>query len=244
LYFEKRKYSQGFNVNIVRALIKKGEENSINITELVFGATPLIWAVCCKNLEIVNVLIEYKADINLKDNCGKTPFHYAVLTQNLDIVNVLIEYKADINTQDCLLETPLHYAVFLRNPEIINVLFKNKNLSSLGDCHCFTPLHYAALYNDRETVNLFLEHKFVTFRPGVKFDKDPCSTLIDDCVIEVKNSYRHRSFRNVTDGFEETPPDIAILSKYVDEGLPLTDRFYFWGGLPLFYKKKCDMYKN
>ena len=77
---------------------------------------PLHHAAGAGYLEIVNILLEARAEIDAKDIHGKTPLHSAALGwRNAEqvypeIVRILLEARAHINAKDMHGETALTYA--------------------------------------------------------------------------------------------------------------------------------------
>lgn len=62
------------DVNRVRELIEAGCDVNVRIEE---GCTPLIAAVLVGNLEIVKLLVEFGADVNVIDGYFGSPLYYA-----------------------------------------------------------------------------------------------------------------------------------------------------------------------
>ena len=84
--------------------------------------TPLHSASYNGHTEVVNLLIEKGADINVKDTSrGATPLHYASENGHTEVVNLLIEKGADIHVKDNSGNTPVHYA---RSTEVVNLLIE------------------------------------------------------------------------------------------------------------------------
>lgn len=72
--------------------------------------TPLIYAIMRKRLEIVKLLLKYKADANVKPKYIISPIHYAVISDYNDfekssLIELLLEYGADIKEKDFSNET-------------------------------------------------------------------------------------------------------------------------------------------
>src|SRR5947209_16654833 len=77
------------------------------------GWTPLYRAAYSGHLEIVKLLVvEFKADVNDRDDYGMTPLHLAASNGHLEVVKLLVvEFKADVHAKDRCKKTPLHKAV-------------------------------------------------------------------------------------------------------------------------------------
>ena len=87
------------------------------------GLTPLAISAQQGNMEILKLLIEYGANINLPSFENKlTPLHRAVSKGNIEVIQVLIENNAQLNVQDAIQRTPLDLARTLKKVEIINIL--------------------------------------------------------------------------------------------------------------------------
>ena len=126
-------------------LIQKNIGNLDSIFSKDDHSTALHSAVLFGSYRIVGALLEYGANINIKDEHGDTPLHIAVNSGRNDIVKLLISYpEINLNLQNKNGDTPLHIAVnscrddiaklLISCPEI-NLNLQNKN----GD----TPLHIA-----------------------------------------------------------------------------------------------------
>ena len=70
------------------------------------GQTPLIIAVCNRQLDVINLLLSHGAQINAVDNEGKTALIHAITPGGDsgdpadDLVKLLIEKKADIEVKN------------------------------------------------------------------------------------------------------------------------------------------------
>jgi len=112
--------SRGY-FEIVKALL--GEKAEVN-AQTRHGLSALHLATA--NINIVKMLIEHEANVNLKSEINGTPIFMAAGLGHLDVVQYLIKKKADINITTTNGETPLMYAVNPENFEIVKVLLREK----------------------------------------------------------------------------------------------------------------------
>ncbi len=131
------------------------------------GVTPLIYAIDKLSVELVELLLEYGADSNMRDSLGYTPLMHAVrithpseeqLQNALIIIKLLLEKGADTDAQRKSLrivpvkqptsreedtesgETALIYAVRYNNEKLVQVL-----LEALADYTLFNEKKQTAL---------------------------------------------------------------------------------------------------
>lgn len=86
------------------------------------GKTPLHYAVQSGRIELVELLIDNKADINAKDANGQTPLHIAVKEGQTNVLELLLGKGADVNIRDETGRTPLGWASADKDKYIVNVL--------------------------------------------------------------------------------------------------------------------------
>jgi ankyrin repeat protein len=100
---------------------------TVNCRDRHSEATPLIRAVHCNQVEIVNVLMqrreEFGCDIYQFDKQGFAGFHWAVMSGNVDIVSLMMFLDRSLLTRpDVSGRTPYYLCTLLRpNPEVSNV---------------------------------------------------------------------------------------------------------------------------
>ena len=106
------------NIDVAKFLIKEVKDINGNSSM----GTPLMAAVVKGNKEIVEVLLDNKANPNLTDANGTTALIYAVQFNYISIVKLLLDFKADKSKIDDKGKTAFEYAAFSNNEEIINLL--------------------------------------------------------------------------------------------------------------------------
>ena len=94
-----------------------------------------------KYTDTLRTLVEFGADINLKNENEATPLHKATEIENVALVTELLNLGADINVQNNENETPLHIAADQLSDEIVSILINNGADVNLQNDMGYTPLH-------------------------------------------------------------------------------------------------------
>ena len=76
---------------------------------------------CLNSDSMVQVLLEFGADVTVRDDTHSTPLHLAASRTLSEIVRLLTEHGADVNALDGMHRAPLHLALAL-DPVSVNVL--------------------------------------------------------------------------------------------------------------------------
>lgn len=74
------------------------------------GLTPLHQAVLKNNQEMVDLLMEYGANLNQPNSYGETPLHFACQAASLQNVNKFVEVGAELRAVDSAGRTCIHHA--------------------------------------------------------------------------------------------------------------------------------------
>ncbi len=123
--------------------------------------TPLHSAARYKNLEVVQKLIEYDADIHAEEWLRWTPLHWA-LNNHKDkdgfIVRLLLEHGANVNALTKGGLTPLHLASQSGVPEVVRLLLEHGADIEAKQARGKTVLQDAAERGHDEVAKLLREH--------------------------------------------------------------------------------------
>ena len=107
-------------VAVVRVLLNAGI--CVNNTDHETKDTPLMLAIRRNNLDLIDLLIKRKADVNAACEHGETPLLYACRFGNYCTIAMLIDAKVDVNKKNNDGQTPLMYASECGHPRIVEKL--------------------------------------------------------------------------------------------------------------------------
>ena len=144
------------HAEIVQLLLENRAD--INIKSGEKGLTPLIYGAIHGKLKIMNILIDFGADMKLTTDSGRNALHYAAGNGHDEIVEFLIENGITIDALDYQSSSPLHLAAVFGKPSTVqNLISKgaNKELQGLNNR---TPLLSAVFSGNIETAEILLDH--------------------------------------------------------------------------------------
>jgi len=121
------------------------------------GNTPLIWAASEGREDIIRLLVDSGANVNVQNFDGVTPLHLAAERGDVDMVMCLIENGANVNIQSEEGATPVHIASVHGRLEVMKSLAAHGAHLELTDNSEETPLHYAVRGGHLEGVQFLVE---------------------------------------------------------------------------------------
>lgn len=131
--------------------------------------SPLAVASCLENLEIMELLVNHGAEINLSFPPHGTPLHIVADEGKVDAARKLLRMNIDPNILDSEGTTPLRRAVENKNVEVASLLLKhgaNIYIECPGDE--MSLLHKAAKRNDVKMMKLLIENGADPYETGIK----------------------------------------------------------------------------
>jgi uncharacterized protein len=115
-----------------------------------------VWqAARTEDQQLVQQLLQQRADIEEADTAGRTALHWAALLGNEPLVRLLVEWRAEPYASDTTLMTPLHLAAMYNYAAIAKVLVDaGADVNALS--HYGTPLHVAAAEGKCQVVSTLI----------------------------------------------------------------------------------------
>lgn len=117
-------------VDTIESLLIEGADINKLGSLLYDHGAPIHVAVRASNPEIVTLLLERGAQVDIRDSSDHTPLHNAAWNGNLDMIKLLLDAGADINATTYSGSTPLSCARSGRKIEAIQFIEGKLQLDS------------------------------------------------------------------------------------------------------------------
>ena len=98
------------------------------------------------DLDILNMLLALKVNINIKNKINETPIHFAVRSKIIDNIDALLIQGVDLTIANVRGETPMFYAVKTGSLRIIKMLYNNNSPIIGNDKDGNNLIHYCIKY--------------------------------------------------------------------------------------------------
>lgn len=177
---------QAGNIDVVKELISQNPSHFNSNAG--FGrskSTPLMFA-CQKGIfEIVEVLIQFGADINKQDEDGDSALTLSSSHKNTNIAKLLLNNGANVDHADKNGITPLIIACLSNRVEMVQLLIHHKANINLQDRDGWTALMYTCIKNNINNMNILLDNGadiHVQDKKGRNLFMFACQYAFDDIV--------------------------------------------------------------
>eukprot|EP00913_Durusdinium_trenchii_P033865 g31701.t1 len=175
----------------LRALIEDGHETDFAPEN---ATTPLTRAVETRNTEVVQLLLELRANVNFKDWKGVAPLHVAAFDGDIDTMSLLLTAGADANAGGAQVAGRSPRVAIGGGPEWWLTEHASPGLINVQDKHGRTAWYCASRAGDEsgntETLQVLKEKKpITTLKPYKEWKVDlppKPQTLIDPVAVRVK----------------------------------------------------------
>ncbi|CAE7614479.1 ANK1 [Symbiodinium sp. CCMP2592] len=110
-------------------------------------------------VSVLRLLLDNRADPNVKDSDGNTPLHYAALEGRSEVIRLLLANRAEPNVKNIHETMPLHLAARRGVEDAVRLLLQKKADLNVQDSVGMTPLNMAAHWAPTTVVRLLLDKK-------------------------------------------------------------------------------------
>lgn len=141
-----------FSVTGFGQAIERGNDKAVKIflkagvrpnDKVAGGETPLMRAAMLNRTSVAAVLIEFRAEINVRDGQGFTPLHWAAFKGFPEMTKLLVEKGADVNVKSNMGLTPIMQATMWGHDRIVSYLLSKGARANEADNDGLTALHQA-----------------------------------------------------------------------------------------------------
>ncbi|KAL8991971.1 MAG: hypothetical protein Q9169_007483 [Polycauliona sp. 2 TL-2023] len=123
------------------------------------GRNALAVASHCGNENVVQLLLQHGANVNIRDASSLCPLHLAAMRGHYGVVEQLLQERARVDELGPNDETPLRIASDKGYTEVVELLIRARAKVNTRDRKAMcTPLHKAAANGDEAMVDLLLRH--------------------------------------------------------------------------------------
>ena len=161
--------------------------------------TPLHTAVVYKNFNLVKLLIEAGADINVLTIDLENVVHISATNPCPDLLTYLLKLGVDTDTENTHGHTPFYESVAYNNYENGLILVKHGAKFKTEALNCISPLRLAVERGYEEFIDLMLENGYNCSSEKWIHDREFSSKLADRQDIQDKLIYHASNPRNLKD---------------------------------------------
>ena len=122
------------------------------------GRTALAVAAHCGNEEVVSLLLQRGAQVDVLDSSDMTPLHLAASRDHYGIVQLLVDDHANVDAIGPNGKTPLRLAADSGHHDVVEILLQNRARVNSRDHNNSTALHAAAKIGDDVITKLLIAH--------------------------------------------------------------------------------------
>jgi ankyrin repeat protein len=108
-------------------------------------------------LEVIRILIQRKAHINIGDADGDTALHHAAISGNVEIIKILLDKEMSVDLTNAQNSTPLHLSALKGNLETTKTFVERGAVINNANKDCDTPVMLAASNGNLEIVRYLTE---------------------------------------------------------------------------------------
>lgn len=146
---------------LFESLASLNNPSIVNKVGTVGGYTAIHWMCIRNEMEMIQFLVlNCKADVNVRAAMGETPLHLCVKNCNLYTTEFLIENHADLNARDSYNRSVIHWSAYAGKVIMIYYFQKYHGLNDLNELDQFEQnvMHIACSLGFQELIRYLVDH--------------------------------------------------------------------------------------
>ncbi|MCK5902907.1 MAG: ankyrin repeat domain-containing protein [Cocleimonas sp.] len=147
---------QQVRIPLIKVLLEAGAK--VNYESRYSPKTALHLAIDKADLTMMGLLLNAKADVNIRDELNRTALHRAVNKKHLGIVSLLLKYHPAINVLDSVGDSALYLAVLEKNLPIVQRLLEARAEPNTVNNSGQTPLTKALDLRKPKIAQVLMKH--------------------------------------------------------------------------------------
>lgn len=146
------------NLGLMKVFIEEGADVNAQSDENHNRSTPLHLAAKFDSLKAAQILLENKANMELRDKLFRTPLYVCSEYGSQNVLRLLIKYKANVNANEMTRNWfPIHVATQFGRIEAIEILLNSgANIEQKSSWYERRPLHQAVRHNQTKTLEFLI----------------------------------------------------------------------------------------
>ena len=133
-------------------------DHGADVNFIALGSAPIHRVALSGNTEVMRLLIDRHADVNIQDSNGMTPLHIAARSGGMQAVQLLLASKAQLDMLNRERETSLHQAASQGHIEVVALLKEYGSNYRIRDLDGAVPLSKAIERGQESVVRFLLKH--------------------------------------------------------------------------------------
>lgn len=134
-----------------------GQQSAADVNGVFAGHTALQAGSQNGHLDVIQVLLNHNADVEIEDKDGDRAVHHAAFGDEPAVIQLLSKAGCDLNARNKRRQTALHIAINKGHLNVVKMLLQLSCHPSLQDSEGDTPLHDAISKEQDEMLSLLLD---------------------------------------------------------------------------------------
>ncbi|MDR0633022.1 MAG: ankyrin repeat domain-containing protein [Holosporales bacterium] len=204
--------AQGGDPNMAAFFVKTGKID-VNVRNKNWE-TPLLVAVKHRQLQVVNFLLDNRADVNAQDYNLATPLHWCALMDMAELAEILLAREGVAkDVPDSNGNTPLNVAAQYGSLDVVRALMKSGTRVDIQNTRGLPPLHNAVYHGQLNVIDLLLNGRGIETR-----DRDGRTPLMIAVeagnFVVISKLIESGADVNARDDQGNTPLHLAVINPY------------------------------